>query len=83
MRDVIVERRPVLGYAKRVGLKPRQHRSMQARCVDLLQVSGLSEDEQEFVDGVSKRLLLGGKLQPNETSWLLKLWTDYCRWGAG
>ena len=83
MSDFTIERRPVQGYAKRVGLKPRQGRSIQARCVDLLQAEGLSEDEQAFVRDVSRRLQHGGKLQPNETSWLLRLWTSYCRWGAG
>ena len=81
MSTVIVEKRPVAGYAARVGRKPRQRRTMDQRCVDLLQADGLSEDERAFVKEMGGLLLAGRKLYPNQSDWLLRLWTNYCERG--
>ena len=82
MSDLVIEHRPVAGYAARVGRKPRLYRSMQQRCVDLLQADGPSADERAFVRDAGRLLLAGQKLRSDQSAWLLKLWTDYCRWGA-
>ena len=83
MRDVIVERRPVQGSPRRVKRAPQEERSLQQRCVDLLQAKALPMAERVFVRYVSQILLEGGELKTEQKDYLLHLWTDYCRWGAG
>ena len=82
MSDFIVERRPVLGSPRRRKRKPEQERSLQQKCVDLLQVDGLPMAQRQFIKWVSAIVLSGREIGTEHKDYVQYLWTDYCRWGA-
>ena len=83
MSDFIVERRPVQGSPRRRKRKPEPERSLQQKCVDLLQADALPMDERVFVNRTAAFLLKGGEIPIEQEDYLRSLWADYCRWGAG
>ena len=83
MSAFTIERRPVQGSPRRVRRQHKQERSLQQKCVDLLQVDALPMDERVFVNRTAAFLLKGGEIPTEQKDYLRSLWSDYCRWGAG